>query len=199
MDRRSWLWRRKPSEKSTGGETESSGSPSSHSARFSDDQQEVLKVSPNHTQSPEISSKSASDEVNETVKALTEKLSGALLNISAKEDLVNQHAKVAEEAVLGWEKAEKEVSALKQQLHAAAQKNSNLEDRIGHLDDALKECLRQLRRLRQDQEQKIHDGLIQQSQKWSQKGRSLREKQLISEPSWNQKPELPSPSTTSFS
>lgn len=61
----------------------------------------MLKVSPNHTQSPEISSKSASDEVNETVKALTEKLSGALLKISAKEDLVNQHAKVAEEAVLG--------------------------------------------------------------------------------------------------
>ncbi|OAY82875.1 Filament-like plant protein 3 [Ananas comosus] len=175
MDRRSWLWRRKPSEKRTGGETESSGSPSSHSARFSDDQ-EVLKVSPNHTQSPEISSKSASDEVNETVKALTEKLSGALLKISAKEDLVNQHAKVAEEAVLGWEKAEKEVSALKQQLHAAAQKNSNLEDRIGHLDDALKECLRHLRRLRQDQEQKIHDGLIQQSQKWESERQELERK-----------------------
>lgn len=61
----------------------------------------MLKVSPNHTQSPEISSQSASDEVNETVKALTQKLSGALLSISAKEDLVNQHAKVAEEAVLG--------------------------------------------------------------------------------------------------
>jgi hypothetical protein len=37
MDRRSWLWRRKSSEKSPG-ETESSGSISSHSERFSDDQ-----------------------------------------------------------------------------------------------------------------------------------------------------------------
>ncbi|KAJ0783765.1 hypothetical protein HanLR1_Chr01g0024171 [Helianthus annuus] len=38
MDRRSWLWRRKSSEKNTG-ETESSGgSVSSHSERFSDDQ-----------------------------------------------------------------------------------------------------------------------------------------------------------------
>jgi hypothetical protein len=35
------------------------------------------------------------------VKTLTEKLSAALLNISAKEDLVKQHAKVAEEAVSG--------------------------------------------------------------------------------------------------
>lgn len=38
MDRRSWLWRRKSSEKSPSGETESSGSLSSHSERFSDDQ-----------------------------------------------------------------------------------------------------------------------------------------------------------------
>lgn len=37
MDRRSWLWRRKSSEKSPG-ETESSGSISSLSERFSDDQ-----------------------------------------------------------------------------------------------------------------------------------------------------------------
>jgi len=37
MDRRSWLWRRKSSEKSPG-ETDSSGSISSRSERFSDDQ-----------------------------------------------------------------------------------------------------------------------------------------------------------------
>jgi len=35
------------------------------------------------------------------VKILTDKLAAALLNISAKEDLVKQHAKVAEEAVSG--------------------------------------------------------------------------------------------------
>lgn len=37
MENRSWLWRKKSSEKSPG-ETESSGSVSSHSERFSDDQ-----------------------------------------------------------------------------------------------------------------------------------------------------------------
>ena len=42
MDRRSWLWRRKSSEKSPG-ETESSGSISSHSERFSDDQVSALQ------------------------------------------------------------------------------------------------------------------------------------------------------------
>lgn len=43
MDRRSWLWRRKSSEKSPG-ETESSGSISSHSERFSDEQVYIILV-----------------------------------------------------------------------------------------------------------------------------------------------------------
>lgn len=57
-----------------------------------------------NTQSPEVTCKaSPSDEqiLNESLKTLSEKLSQALLNIRAKEELVNQHAKVAEEAVSG--------------------------------------------------------------------------------------------------
>lgn len=75
--------------------------------------QEVFKSSPNHnTQSPEVTSKSMASveevsdasskkEAHDSVKRLTEKLSAALVNVSAKEDLVKQHAKVAEEAVAG--------------------------------------------------------------------------------------------------
>ncbi|XP_043721921.1 filament-like plant protein [Telopea speciosissima] len=169
MDRRSWLWRRKASEKSPG-ETESSGSISSHSERFSDDQsQDTSRASPNHsTQSPEVTSKVSINggDVNYNVKGLKEKLSAALLNISAKEDLVKQHAKVAEEAVSGWEKAENEVVAFKQQLEAASQKNSALKDRVGHLDGALKECVRQLRQAREEQEQKIHEAVVKQTAEW---------------------------------
>lgn len=39
--------------------------------------------------------------MNEIVKSLTERLSAALSTITAKEELVKQHAKVAEEAVVG--------------------------------------------------------------------------------------------------
>lgn len=67
--------------------------------------QEVLKASPSHesSQSPEVLSKEGSghEEVNDKVRHLSEKLSAALSNISSKEDLVKQHAKVAEEAVSG--------------------------------------------------------------------------------------------------
>ncbi|XP_059656336.1 filament-like plant protein [Cornus florida] len=163
MDRRSWLWRRKSSEKSPG-EAESSGSMSSHSDRFSDDQ----AYSSHLTQSPEVTSKGATSdgEVNDSVKTLKDKLSAALLTISAKEDLVKQHAKVAEEAVSGWEKAEREVFTLKQQLEAATQRNSALEDRVGHLDGALKECLRQLRQAREEQEQKTREAVAEKTREW---------------------------------
>lgn len=66
--------------------------------------QEALKGSPNHdSQSPEVTSKAVSsgEDVNDSLKSLTERLSAALVNVSAKEDLVKQHSKVAEEAVAG--------------------------------------------------------------------------------------------------
>ncbi|KAK7410928.1 hypothetical protein VNO78_02161 [Psophocarpus tetragonolobus] len=155
LTQRSWLWRRKSSEKSSA-ETESSGSMLSHSERFSEDQ-----VYPAlNTPSPEETCEAApSDEVND-VKTLTEKLSAALLNSSVKENLVKQHAKVAEEAVSGWEKAENEVMILKQQLDAAKQKNSVLEDQVSCLNVELKECMKELRQAKEEQEQKIHGSVI---------------------------------------
>lgn len=143
---------------------------SSHSERFSDDQ-----FSSNHNvQSPEVTSKAApDDDLNDSVKTLTEKLSEALLNIRAKEDLIKQHAKVAEEAVSGWEKAENEVLVLKKQNDALTQKNSILEERVGHLDGALKECLRQLRQTREDQEEKIYGAIANRSSEWESKKSEL--------------------------
>ncbi|KAH7567899.1 hypothetical protein JRO89_XS07G0180600 [Xanthoceras sorbifolium] len=169
MEKRKWLWKRKSSERSPG-ETESSGSISSHSERYSDDQvPEALKASPNqNAQSPEVTSKRIANEqdINDGVKTLTEKLSAALVNVRAKEDLVKQHAKVAEEAIAGWEKAENEVAVLKQKLEGAVQQNSVLEDRVSHLDGALKECVRQLRQARDEQEQRINEAVEKKTREW---------------------------------
>ncbi|KAL2657224.1 hypothetical protein AAZX31_04G189600 [Glycine max] len=123
-----------------------------------------LKVYPTQTTpSPEGTCEAApNDEVND-VKTLTERLSAALLNSSAKEDLAKQHAKVAEEAVSGWEKAENELLILKQQLDTAKQKNSVLEDQVSHLNEALKECMRDLQQAKEEQEQKIHEALTNNS------------------------------------
>ncbi|TVU39000.1 hypothetical protein EJB05_12399 [Eragrostis curvula] len=162
MDRRSWLWRRKSTDKSSA-ETETSAS--SASERFTDEQ-DTAKSSPKSTESPEISSKELEDESNVKVKVLSERLSSAVQDMRAKDDLVKQHSKVAEEAVLGWEKAQKEIASLKTQLSAASATNSALEDRLIHLDGALKECVRQLRRAKEDQEQTVQDALAKQARQW---------------------------------
>ncbi|XP_030934176.1 filament-like plant protein isoform X3 [Quercus lobata] len=190
MEKRKWLWKRKSSDKSPG-ETESSGSISSHSERYSDDQ-EAFKSSPNHnTQSPEVTSKAvaSAEDVNDSVKSLMDKLSAALVNISAKEDLVKQHAKVAEEAVAGWEKAENEVVALKQQLDSAVQENSVLEDRVSHLDGALKELVRQLRQAREEQEQKIQEAVVKKTREWETTKLKLENQLLV----FQSKAEAPQP------
>ncbi|XP_062202200.1 filament-like plant protein 1 [Phragmites australis] len=210
MDRASWLWRRKSSDKSPGG-SDSSMSVSSHSEQCSDDQ-EILRpisnnASPCHGQSREASSRSKYDDsqeagvtkslngklaavvnlndstpqhgqsvepyvssnvrdeaVKETMKSLNDKLFAALLTVRSKEDLVKQHARVTEEAVAGWEQAEAEVAALKGLLEASSKKNASLEDQVSHLDKALKECVRQLRLAREEQEEKIRDIVYKKSQ-----------------------------------
>lgn len=167
MEKRKWLWKKKPSDRSPG-ETDSSGSLSSHSERCSDEQleQEEVKESAYHdTQSSEVTTKVVitDDEATASVKNLTTKLSAALVNVSAKEHLVKQHAKVAEDAIAGWEKAENEVTVLKQQLEVAIQQNLALEVRVSHLDSALKECVRQLRQAREEQEQRIQDAVAEKS------------------------------------
>ncbi|KAL8159159.1 hypothetical protein V2J09_000696 [Rumex salicifolius] len=155
MDRRNWPWRKKSSEKSPG-ETESSGS-------ISDEQANLAY----NSQSPEAASTNApDDEENEKINALTDKLSAALLTINLKEDLVKQHAKVAEEAVAGWERAEKEASSFKLQLDAALKKNSAL-------DGALKECVRQLRQGKEEREQRIEDGIAKREQEWESRKSEL--------------------------
>lgn len=62
--------------------------------------------------------------------------------------------------LIGWEKAENEVAILKQQLDSTIQQNSALKDQLSHLDGALKECVRQLRQSREDQEQKVQQAVL---------------------------------------
>ncbi|XP_045823702.1 filament-like plant protein [Trifolium pratense] len=157
MERRSWMWHSKSFEKSSAQTDETSES------LYDDNQEYATQTAP----FPEVMSKAASnEEVVTDVDTLTEKLSAALLDISAKEELVKQNAKVAEEAVSGWEKAENEVLTLKQELDVAKQKNAVLEDQISHLNEELKNCMRQLRQAREEKEQNIHEPVANTSCNW---------------------------------
>jgi hypothetical protein len=64
---------------------------------------------------------------------------------------------VSETSFVGWEQAEAEVTTLKGLLEASCQKNASLQDQVSHLDEALKECVRQLRLAKEEQGDKIRE------------------------------------------
>ncbi|CAK9237019.1 unnamed protein product [Sphagnum troendelagicum] len=163
--RSSWPWKRKSSEKVAAANSfaphEGGGTFLNSSAAVVEDRQQDVSpriVLQNHDMRQQQS--------EERVKSISEQLANALADITTKDNLVKQHVKVTEEAVSGWEKAEAEAVALKQQLDAAWQQKLATEDRATHLDGALKECMKQLRHVREEQEQLIHDTLVKKTREY---------------------------------
>ncbi|KAL5987712.1 hypothetical protein ACLOJK_035464 [Asimina triloba] len=115
-------------------------------------------------------------EMERSMKNLNERLSSALSECNAKDDLVTKHAKVAEEAIAGWEKAETEAAAIKEELEDALRLKLAAEERIVHLDAALKECMQQFRSAREEQEQRIHDAVMKTSKEFEKLRINLEEK-----------------------
>uniref|UniRef100_A0A0E0M5P6 Filament-like plant protein 4 n=1 Tax=Oryza punctata TaxID=4537 RepID=A0A0E0M5P6_ORYPU len=161
MDRRSWPWKKKSSDKSSAGDVLKS------SGQAEQDEQvpKFVQISPerytNLTESEE-QVKILCDKVN----VLNEKLSAAQSDITTKDSLVKQHVKVAEEAVSGWEKAEAEALALKHQLETVTLSKLAAEERAAHLDGALKECMKQVRTVKEESEQKLQDVVFAKTKQW---------------------------------
>lgn len=169
MDRRSWPWKKKSSDKSekTAAATDSgSGTLASSGTQADKDNYkkpnyvQISVESYSHLTGLEVQVKTYEQQVQtleDQIKELNEKLSAANSEMTTKENLVKQHAKVAEEAVSGWEKAEAEALALKNHLESVTLSKLTAEDRASHLDGALKECMRQIRNLKEEHEQKLQD------------------------------------------
>ncbi|MCO5569037.1 hypothetical protein L7F22_022743 [Adiantum nelumboides] len=155
MDKKSWPWKKKLSEKMSSPNEVSDAFSQSAASKQAEEQQEASS-----------SSASASDDSSSesSLKAINE--SSATEDMNAKDELVKQHMKIAEEAVAGWEKAEAEATDLKEKLEVAMQQRLATEDRVSHLDGALKECMKQLRHVREEQEQKIHDAVVKKTREW---------------------------------
>ncbi|RDX84159.1 Filament-like plant protein 4, partial [Mucuna pruriens] len=161
MDRR-WPWKKKSSDKAVlekvAAELDSAGASAQANQKPSYVQISVESYS--HLTGLEDQVKSYEEKVQmleDEIKELNEKLSAANSEINTKESLVKQHAKVAEEAVSGWEKAEAEALALKNHLETVTLSKLTAEDQASQLDGALKECMRQIRNLKEEHEQKIQE------------------------------------------
>ncbi|XP_037491823.1 filament-like plant protein 4 isoform X2 [Jatropha curcas] len=169
MDRRSWPWKKKSSDKtektatatdSGGGTLASTGSQADKDNYKKPNYVQISVESYTHLTGLEDQVKTYEQQfqtLEDQIKELNEKLSAANSEMTTKENLVKQHAKVAEEAVSGWEKAEAEALALKNHLETVTLSKLTAEDRASHLDGALKECMRQIRNLKEEHEQKLQD------------------------------------------
>ncbi|CAN8327962.1 unnamed protein product [Cochlearia groenlandica] len=174
MEGRVWPWKKKSSDKTTTDKqvvVKESTNVSSLSFLASLDNQDKCKNtnyvqitmdSYTHMTKLEDRVKFYEDEV----KDLKEKLTIAYSEIKTKESLILQHAKVAEEAVSGWEKADAETLSLKTQLESLTLSKLTAEDRVSHLDDALKECTRQIRIVKDESEKKLQDVLLANTIHW---------------------------------
>ncbi|XP_039010305.1 filament-like plant protein 7 [Hibiscus syriacus] len=154
MDQKTWIWRKKASEKI------------------------ILS-----TDKVDLSVEDNKDEIQTLVedrralenelKILNNKLSSALSECNSKDEFVKKHEKMAMEAVVGKEKVEVEAVLLKQERDEALQMRVACEERLTRLDAALKECMQQLRFVREEQERRIHDAVTKASNEFEKSQKTL--------------------------
>ncbi|KAG2542149.1 hypothetical protein PVAP13_9NG570142 [Panicum virgatum] len=133
MDRRSWPWKKKSSDKSSNGEVLQNSNQEQE-----DKGPKFVQIAP-ETYAHLTESEEKVKVLEENVKVLNEQLSAAQSEITTKDALVKQHAKVAEEAV---------------------------SEKAAHLDGALKECMKQVRTVKEESEQKLHDVVFAKTKQW---------------------------------
>ncbi|XP_009140461.1 filament-like plant protein 7 [Brassica rapa] len=96
-------------------------------------------------------------ELENRLKSLNDKLT----SVEAES---NKHKTETQEAIIGWEKTKAESASLKKKLEEALNEKHMSDERSAHTDAGLKECMQQLRFVRDEQERRMHDALTKASQ-----------------------------------
>ncbi|KAL0913945.1 hypothetical protein M5K25_017440 [Dendrobium thyrsiflorum] len=161
MDRRSWPWKKKSEKAVVLADSASASLRNSGELQTEKDDaknEKYIQI--------KLESYTHLTGLENQVKTLAEKLLLAESEIATKGNLVKQHAKVAEEAVSGWEKAEADSLALKQHLESVTLLKLSAEEKALHLDNALKECMKQVRIVKEESEQKLRDVVFTRTKQW---------------------------------
>ncbi|XP_022844743.1 filament-like plant protein 7 isoform X3 [Olea europaea var. sylvestris] len=154
MDQNSWIWRKKSTEKTLVSDKQKS--------RNDDEVTETL-----------LTEKA---DLEKEIRILNDKLSSALAECNAKDEFTKKQTKIGQEAIAGWDKAETEAIFMKQELEKVLQQKAAAEERLSHLDAALKECMQQLRFVREEQESRIHEAVVKASEEFEKTRIVLDEK-----------------------
>ncbi|XP_059652906.1 filament-like plant protein 7 [Cornus florida] len=164
MDNKSWLWRKRSSEKTIIAKDRPDAS-------LKGNEEGVVEPHPFFVVPTEKELC-----LENSVKNLNEKLASLTSECKAKDDLVAKYEKMAQEAIAGREKAETEIVSLKQELDEASRERLAANERLTHLNVALKEYMQQLNSVREEQEQRVHDAVMKTSREFEKSQRKLEEK-----------------------
>ncbi|PIM97523.1 hypothetical protein CDL12_30006 [Handroanthus impetiginosus] len=159
MDQKAWLWKKRSTEKTLVADKANKSS--------SNNEEEVTEVQKLLNEKTDL---------ERDLRILNEKLSSALSECNAKDNIAKKQVKIAEEAIEGWEKAETDAVSLKQELDKVFQQKAASDERVGHLDAALKECMQQLRLVREEQEKRVHEAVVNTTEKFEKTKIALDEK-----------------------
>ncbi|WCJ31235.1 hypothetical protein M5689_012742 [Euphorbia peplus] len=155
---KTWLWRKKSSEKMI----VVSDKLNNHSPTINDQEIQTLLA--------------AKAKLEKDLKSSNDKLSSCLSECNTKDGIVNKHVKMAEEAMAGWEDAEAKAATLKQELDVVIQRTAAGEERLNHLEAALKESVQQLHFVREEQERRVHDAVMKASTQFERSEKLLEDK-----------------------
>ncbi|PSS29322.1 Filament-like plant protein [Actinidia chinensis var. chinensis] len=156
MDNKTWLWRKKSSEKTLVENTKSDFSSKRNEEEMLPTEKEV--------------------SLERSLANLNEKLASALCESAAKDELMARHAKTVEEALRDRDKAEATAVSLKQELDKALQQKAESNERLTQLNAALKESMQQLTSVREEHEQTIHDAVMKTSREFEKAQKKVEEK-----------------------
>ncbi|XP_076928554.1 filament-like plant protein 7 [Bidens hawaiensis] len=134
MDQKTWLWKKKFAQKSIDGNSESEN----EAERLQYDKEAALE---------------------RTVKNLHEKVASLLCECNAKDNLIAQHAKTAQQAVADREKTAAQMALQNQELEEAVLQKAEANERLVNLNTALKDYRQQITCLKDEQDQKVSEAV----------------------------------------
>ncbi|TYG80958.1 hypothetical protein ES288_D02G258800v1 [Gossypium darwinii] len=153
MDHKSWLWKKKTSEKTIVATDKVDAS--------------VKRIN------EEERMEGGRDRI---VKNLNENLASVLLDNHAKDDLMTKNVKMAPVLNAGQDMAEADAFALKKELHEALRQGKLANEKLTQSEVALKECMQQLNFVRDEQEQRIRDAVAKTSSEFEKEQKALQDK-----------------------
>ncbi|XP_022853294.1 filament-like plant protein 7 [Olea europaea var. sylvestris] len=159
MDNKSGLWKKKSSEKTSVADKAN--------ISLSLNEEELTRAETLLTEKANL---------ERDITILNSQLSSAPTKCNGKDDFAKKQVKIAREAIAGWENAETEAISLKQELDNVLQQKEAAEERLCHLDAALKECMRHLHFVREEQEKRIQDAVMKMSKEFEISKITLDEK-----------------------